>query len=73
MHNTEGMDEKVDRLVKMAGLEEFRTSYPHQLSGGMAQRVALIRTMINNPPVFLLDEPLGARTSSRAAWRSASR
>ena len=60
MHNTEGMDEKVDRLVKMAGLEEFRTSYPHQLSGGMAQRVALIRTMINNPPVFLLDEPLGA-------------
>ena len=60
MHNTEGMDDKVDRLVKMAGLEEFRTSYPHQLSGGMAQRVALIRTMINNPPVFLLDEPLGA-------------
>ena len=50
MHNTEGMDEKVERLVKMAGLEEFRTSYPHQLSGGMAQRVALIRTMINNPP-----------------------
>ncbi len=59
-HNTEGMEEKVEKLVKMAGLDEFRTSYPHQLSGGMAQRVALIRTMINNPPVFLLDEPLGA-------------
>ena len=44
----------------MVGLEEFHDSFPHQLSGGMAQRVALIRTMINNPPVFLLDEPLGA-------------
>ena len=42
------------------GLDEFRQSYPHQLSGGMAQRVALIRTMINDPEVFLLDEPLGA-------------
>lgn len=60
MKQTEGMEEKVEKLLKMAGLEEFRTSYPHQLSGGMAQRVALIRTMINNPPVFLLDEPLGA-------------
>ncbi len=50
----------VDRLIRMAGLEEFRDSYPHQLSGGMAQRLALIRTMINDPQVFLLDEPLGA-------------
>lgn len=54
------IDEKVRKLIKMVGLEEFHDSYPHQLSGGMAQRVALIRTMINNPPVFLLDEPLGA-------------
>lgn len=60
LHKTDGAREKVDRLIKMAGLEEFRSSYPHQLSGGMAQRVALIRTMINDPQVFLLDEPLGA-------------
>ena len=50
----------VDRLLTLAGLEEFRTAYPHQLSGGMAQRVSLIRTMINDPEVLLLDEPLGA-------------
>ena len=50
----------VDRLIQMIGLSEFRHAYPHQLSGGMAQRVALIRTMINEPDVFLLDEPLGA-------------
>ena len=52
--------EEVDRLINIIGLDEFRKSYPHQLSGGMAQRVALIRTMINEPEVFLLDEPLGA-------------
>lgn len=55
-----GREADVDRLIAMAGLTEFREAYPHQLSGGMAQRVALIRTMINDPEVFLLDEPLGA-------------
>ncbi|WP_317845477.1 ABC transporter ATP-binding protein [Schnuerera sp. xch1] len=52
--------DQVDRLIDVVGLSDFRHSYPHQLSGGMAQRVALIRTMINEPEVFLLDEPLGA-------------
>lgn len=49
-----------ERLLELAGLSEFRHDFPHQLSGGMAQRLALIRTMINHPKVFLLDEPLGA-------------
>ena len=52
--------EKVDRFIKMIGMEDFQNFYPYQLSGGMAQRVALIRTMITEPEVFLLDEPLGA-------------
>ena len=52
--------EVVDQYLHMAGLAEFRNEFPHQLSGGMAQRLALIRTMINQPRVMLLDEPLGA-------------
>lgn len=51
---------EVEKMIDMIGLSEFKKSYPHQLSGGMAQRVALARTMINKPEVFLLDEPLGA-------------
>jgi NitT/TauT family transport system ATP-binding protein len=51
---------EVERMIDLIGLRDFKKSYPHQLSGGMAQRVALVRTMINKPEVFLLDEPLGA-------------
>ena len=51
---------EAERLLNLAGLTEFRNDFPYQLSGGMAQRLALIRTMITHPKVFLLDEPLGA-------------
>ena len=55
-----GNESRVEEMIKVIGLENFRTDYPGQLSGGMAQRVALVRSLINEPPILLLDEPLGA-------------
>ncbi len=51
---------EVDEFLRLVGLEAFADHYPHQLSGGMAQRAALARALINHPKVLLLDEPLGA-------------
>ncbi len=51
---------EVDDFIRLVGLQDFAESYPHHLSGGMAQRAALARALINHPQVLLLDEPLGA-------------
>ncbi|MCR5691913.1 MAG: ABC transporter ATP-binding protein [Eubacterium sp.] len=51
---------KVTELLKAVGLEDFKSAYPHQISGGMAQRVSMARALINDPKVLLLDEPMGA-------------
>lgn len=50
----------VIKLIEMYGLKDFINSYPNNLSGGMRQRVALIRTLANKPDILLLDEPFSA-------------
>lgn len=52
--------ERVKRLLQTYGLGEFEDRYPGELSGGMRQRAALIRTLATSPDILLLDEPFSA-------------
>jgi NitT/TauT family transport system ATP-binding protein len=50
---------RVDEALHLVGLDGFATAYPHQISGGMAQRASLARALVNDPGLLILDEPLG--------------
>lgn len=52
--------ENTENLLKKYGLYEFKDNYPKELSGGMKQRIALIRTLVLKPDILLLDEPFSA-------------
>ncbi|TWS97609.1 ABC transporter ATP-binding protein [Reyranella sp. CPCC 100927] len=53
-------EERIDDLLGKTGLSAFRSFYPHQLSGGMKQRLSLVRAWATNPELLLMDEPFAA-------------
>jgi len=59
-HSLKTLSDRISKMIKLLGLETFGRHYPHELSGGMRQRVAIGQALIRNPRVMLMDEPFGA-------------
>jgi NitT/TauT family transport system ATP-binding protein len=58
--NKHDAEKQASEWLALIGLEKFADAYPHQLSGGMKQRVAIVRALVNHPRILLMDEPFSA-------------
>ncbi len=60
-------EEKIEELLKLVGMWEYKDYYPNQLSGGMQQRVAIARALVNDPEIIFADEPTGNLDQKKGA------
>ena len=58
-NNKEEIDEKIQRVLKLVGISNSLDEFPNELSGGEQQRVAIARSILNNPELIIADEPTG--------------
>ena len=59
-HSIANRENSVRELLRIAGLQGFENKYPYELSGGMQQRTAIVRALVRDPKLLLMDEPFGS-------------